>query len=451
MGEHLVIWEATSTQINIYYAFVFVSFLVMLARYKGKSFELFLILMFYSGLFSYASLGIFNIYKLIMPALSILWLIKTRAILSNKVTNSVLLSFLFFAIVFVGISYRNEDYTRLIFSQLSRYFNILFFFLLFSRFRDSQQFKDRTVVLITDILAVQIVLSIIKVFIMGPKESLVGSITSQGGAIATTIPILGFIFYWLKKKGRFVLHDWLFVFGLIFIGFAGAKRALWFIMPVVITAIFYYVAQRKILLKNLVLVIPIVLVIFYVGVRLNWSLNKENKVWGSFDLDYTMSYLMNYNFGGQDVDASGTGRGGATILIVNNLISEPFSSQNLFGDGLRFVSNTSYEEFDNMDYGINTKGSATGIIRDWISHGLIGIIAFLIFVISLIQKTKNRRLRTVLIIVFIWDYFLYTGSLLRDQSQAFLFLYLVMFAEPNLSYFKKVIPIKTDTMKEVIA
>ena len=78
----------------------------------------------------------------------------------------------------------------------------------------------------------------------------------------------------LKKDGLLKRIDWLLVIGLLFIGFESNKRAIWFIMPVIIALMVLYVPRIKVSTKIIFLSIVAVPLVFYLGVRLTPTLNK---------------------------------------------------------------------------------------------------------------------------------------------------------------------------------
>ena len=158
---------------------------------------------------------------------------------------------------------------------------------------------------------------------MGLNESVVGSIASQGGAIATSLPILGLFFIWYKRRGVFKRKDWIFIVGLIFIGFVSNKRAIWFIFPMMLALLMFYVPKRKIPLNTAIMSIVAIPFVFYLGVRLNPTLNREHKIWGSFNWNYTINYAGTYSFGEQETEEKGVGRGGATLLLYDKFVNGP--------------------------------------------------------------------------------------------------------------------------------
>jgi hypothetical protein len=302
----------------------------------------------------------------------------------------------------------------------------------FLKFQSNLGLKILLSDVIFDVLKIQIGLSLLKFIIMGPAESIVGSIGSQGGALATSLPVLAFMFLWLIKKGRIESKDWWTILGFMFIGFVSLKRALWFIMPIVVALFMFYIPKRRI--PNTVIFFSVLAVplIFYLGVRFNPTLNKEGAIGGSFDAIYAFDYAKNYMFGDREERKPGTGRGGATLLLYDKILTSELSSKDWFGYGLRFIYATNYEEFEDLNFGISTKGAATGLFQTYVSSGFIGILTTVLFTLSILFKTRNRRLKYVLILFFFWEYFLYTGIVLREYSLSFLLIYLIIFSEKDL-------------------
>jgi hypothetical protein len=192
----------------------------------------------------------------------------------------------------------------------------------------------------------------------------------------------------------------------------------------------FYVPQKKIPNRLVFLFSLLIPLIFYFGVRLNPTLNPEKKTWGSFDLNYTITYAKKYSFG-EDNNKSkiNYGRGSATQSVIKNLINGDISEKNFLGHGLRFMYATDYDEFADLGFDIDSKGSATGLFQNMITNGYLGIFATLLFSFSILSITKNKRLKYVLYIVFVWEYFFYTGSLLREQLLSTLLVYIVIFSE----------------------
>lgn len=441
MGENLQIWATSASQINLYYIFVLLSFFYLIIKYKNNLFFVYVLLFFYTGLFSVFSKSIFDYYKIIITVFTIYWIYKLNPIKINSKSNLRIFSFILFSFAFLLTAYLNNDYFTISFSQYSRYFVFFGLFYLLIKVQQNSSLTNQLNKLIFEILLVQIVLSVIKIIIIGgPRESLVGSVSSQGGAPATTLPILGFIFVWIKNKGILNRKDWLFIIGLIFIGFAGAKRAVWFIMPFIIAAFMYYVPKVVLPKKYIIISLVLVPLIFYFGLRLSPTLNPDHKIWGKFDLQYALDYTEYYSLGDFDEGETPTrGRINSAMLVFEDLLLKEKESADWFGHGLRFMFASTFEEFSQMGFDISHKGSATGVYQTLIANGYLGVFTFLFFVISLIAFTRNKRVRNVLLFLFLWEYLFYTGIIMREYSVAFLFIYAITFAKSPMEKGNKLI------------
>ena len=406
--------------------FVLLAFIYLIYRYRKQSISVLIILLFFNGLFAFFGKSVQNGYRISLVILTIYWILRANFFRIFSI-GSIVTSFLFFSIAFIYTSYNNGDYFSIIFSQYSRYFILFSLFFILREFWSSDSFKVWIEKLIYEILFVQIILTLLKVIIIGTTENIVGSVASQGGAIATTLPILGFAFLWTKKRGKFEIRDWFFTLALVFIGFASLKRAIWFIMPVVIILFIFYIPRKKIPPRVFIYTLLAVPLVFYLGIRYSPSLNKEGIVGGSFDINYALDYAQTYMFGENENNQPGQGRGGATLLVFNKLIDGNLSEKDWLGYGLRYMYTTDYSEFDELGLGISSKAAATGIFQTLVAGGYIGIFTTIWFLLSLLVQTRNRRLRYVLIGIFCWEYIFYTGMIIRDLSLSFLLIYLILY------------------------
>jgi hypothetical protein len=423
--NQLAVAGASGSQILVYYIFVFISFCYFAYRYRRDPFQLLIILLFFNGLFGFLGKNVQNIYRIVITLMTIYWVLKFKLIKYLK-GKSVIVSSTFFTITFLATAFLNGDYIQIIFSQYSRYFILFSLFFILVNQRENFEFKETLDSLIYRLLILQILLSAIKYLIMGTTESIVGSIASQGGAIATLLPVLGLFFIWYKKNGHFDRNDWIFIIGLMFIGFESIKRAIWFIFPVLLTLLIFYVPKRRIPLRVSVISIISIPMIFYLGVRMNPTLNPENKFWGTFNWDYVFNYARGYSFGEGDENVEAYGRGGATLMVYNNLINGEFKKSDFLGYGLRSMYATDYNEFADLGFGISGKGAATGVFQTMVTNGYLGILAVLWSMISMLLFTRNRRLRLVILCYFFWEYFFYTGMSMREPALSFLLIYVVM-------------------------
>lgn len=434
MGEGLFLENISLTQIRVYYFFVSLTFAYLIFRFRKNNFLLFIILLFYQGLFSFVSKDINNLYKIFLLVISVYYLIRTKSLNPSRNNQFIFISFFFFTLVFLYTSFSNGDYFFIVSSQYSKYFVIFSLFLILSKLQNNRLLKSKIEQVIYLLLLIQTGLSIIKFIVMGPVESIVGSVGSQGGALATTLPIMAFMFLWLIRDGRLGSKDWLIIFGFLFIGFVSLKRAIWFIMPVIVMLFVFYIPRRKIPTKIFLLSLFAVPLIFYFGIRFNPTLNREGRAGGSFNINYAVDYAQEYMFGSNENNKVGTGRGGATFLLIDKLFKEDLDSKDWFGYGLRFMYTTDYKEFDKLNFGISSKGAATGVFQSYVSGGYLGILATILLVISILSKIRNKRLKYVVIGFFSWEYFFYTGIILREYSLTFLLIYIIIYSGKELAH-----------------
>jgi hypothetical protein len=425
---------------SIYWFIVFLTFLYIIFKYKSSSIKILIILCFYSGLASFLGKAIENPYKIVLVLLSLYIIQKNNGLSGlSKRGNFLLLIFIVFSISFLYSAIVNGDYFTLVFSQYGKYVTPVCLFFIFNRIliKNPGTFiglKD----LFFSLLTIQILLSAVKIFTIGLQETTVGSTAYVGGGLAAVLPVFGFILVWLNRNGNIKRKDWIYIFLLMFIAFASLKRAIWFIMPAIILLFMYYV-PGKVTVRKLMYVTPLVPLVFYIGIRLSPTLNKESKIWGSFDLQYVMDYNQNYNFGKTaetpDIQ-SGQGRGGATYLLWGKLIdNKPLSFNDFWGVGLQEVYTTDYEQFNDEKYGVSSKGSVTGVFQSYITSGFVGIAITILLIISIISLIKEPRIRITLALLMFWDYLFYSGLILRSQVLFILLFYIIIYS--NLQFDQK--------------
>lgn len=418
---------------SIYWVIVLLTFVYIFIKHKGNVVKLLIILCFYSGLAAFPGKTIENPFKIFVVILSIYLILKDNGLSGlRKKERIFLMLFILYSLSFFYSAISNGDYFNLTLSQYAKYFTpVCVFFVLNHLMIKWPGFLVNLRELFFQLLTIQIVLSVVKVLTLGLQESTVGSISYIGGGQATMVPVLGFILVWLTKKGEFTRKDWRYIILLIFIAFASVKRAIWFIMPAMIVLFMFYI-PRKIKTRHLIYVLPIVPLLFYAGVRLNPTLNREGKIGGSFDLQYVLDYSQEYSFG-QSTEASkvqeGTGRGGATIMLVTKLFkNHPLSRDDYWGTSLQEVYTTDYDQFNDEKYGLNSKGSVTGIFQSYISSGYVGVFLTILLILSVVSLVKEPRIRISLGILIFWDYLFYSALILRTQALFILFFYIILYS-----------------------
>ena len=389
-----------------------------------------------------------------MISVSLFIMIKLQPFVFNTAKDKrTFIWFIMFSCSFFLSSVMNQNNVILILSQYGKFLSpFILFFILKNQLEKKPEAFMKISILLLMLLTFQIFLSFIKLTTIGIVETTVGSIVYLGGGPATIIPILGFIFIWMIRRGRLSKKDWYFIILLIFIAFMSVKRSIWFVMPIIILLFLFYVPKRKLPLR-LAWILPLLPILFYLGVRLNPTLNKEQKMWGSFDLDFVSNYAQKYTFGDANKIGSdkklGQGRGGATMLLLTKLNNtENLTWQDLFGYGLEELVTKDYDNFNENKYGVNSKGAVTGFFNTYISFGFLGVAIFLIYAFSLINYVKNKRIKYVIIGLFIWEYFFYIGMIFSTQAVCILFIYIILYLSKHKDI--RLLPIITTNKKGIL-
>lgn len=430
------VWFATLPQLLILYFIELITLIYLWKKYRKSKLFILVILLFYPAIFAFLGKNFTDIYRIITLGLT-LWISFTWNVFSNfkKGDWPFTLFFVVFSLFYGYSSFVNNDNWSIILSQFSRYIiaYCLWFIVrkeLYKKSDKIEYFRNFTY----DLILMQIVISISKLLIFQGRqiESIVGSISHIGGAPGTVLPILGFVVLWFYNKGNFEKKDWLFVLGLMLIGFLAGKRAIWFIMPLVVIGFLIYVPRLK-MNKGIMYAIILSPLALYLGFRLTPTLNPENKVWGSFDIEYALDYADKYQFGDENAKKTNVaqGRGGATIALWEKLVdNSQLSEQDFLGLGFSTMYASDYESFGKQNSGvsINHKGSATGVFQTYITLGYIGILTTVLFLFSIVWKIKMKRIRWVILAMVAWEYFMYTGIIFRTPAFMFLIVYFVHYA-----------------------
>jgi len=417
-----------------YYSLVAIAAIFLFFRFGVNRFSVFIILVFWEGLFAYwgrvSNLPLHNIYKIGIFLYALLLFGSKIFKRDSRVDNFINIAFLIFSVFFWLSAIVNEQEFILSASQYGKKYAIPFlFFHGIKTLRFNSSMAEYLGRLFIHILGFQIGLSIVKLIILGFGESVVGSMSYRGGGPANIIPILGFLFIWTFRIGKLKRKDWWFIFALTIISIASNKRSVIFVLPVMIILMLTFV-ERSVKLISLFKYLPIALILFILGIVTNPTLNKERSRWGSFDIDFFYNYANQYTFGTKeqrDKGNVGYGRGGGfkEALITG---SEKYSSTNFYlGHGMSEFVTKSYEEFDYKKYGLAFKGAAGGATSNFISMGLIGMITIFIFGISFLFSVRFKNFRWVLIGFFIFEYILLGGSLIVFSAHAVLLIYICVF------------------------
>ena len=423
-----------------YYGLVAVCALYLLHKFKYKTEAIFIIMLFFEGLFVFLSATIpllTNLHKIGFSLFAVLLYLKP-AIKSKKSNLDFLIigCFCLIGLAFF-ISYLQNDSNILTsLSQLMKKYCIplLFYFGVKSHITNENK-MEWYADLFTWLIIMQIPLQFVKLVLFGSGESLIGSISFLGGGASNIVPILGFFFIWVKQNGVLKNKDW-FIVILLFLSavFIGNKRSVVFTLPIIIIYINTFVGKTFNAMR-LIKVLPIILVIAIIGVKTNPTLNPENSRWGSFDIKYVFDYAYDYSFGESRAKLDvGYGRGQGTIYFINTVKSEFDTKEMLFGIGVDEVL-TEYADFDSIKYGISSKGSAGAFVQNFIALGLLGTVAIFIFGLLLANIINDRMLFWGFTFLLLFEYFLLYNSIISINACAILFIFICNYFNYKRFYF----------------
>lgn len=425
---------------------IFVTMLLvyMLWKYRRDSLLVFLVMLFFPRVFIFMGKNVENLYKvsLLLMCLYTCWERKVWLRYTAKDLLYVLVFIILSASFFYSTVFYSRDNWTIIFSQYARYLEI---FLLWFLLKDAifyRNEKDKILQFLYEVVILQIIISLFKLVIFRHQvEGLVGSFTISGGGVGTSFPVIGFYSLYIYRKGIFKKLDWWLIVGLFLLGWTTGKRAVWIILPIIIMLFFSYVRGVR-LNKYMILGLLAFPIVIYFGARLTPTLNPEHQVWGSFDLQHLYDYANKYQFGKEGIEGQreniqesqqvtydggayglqneqieAAGRGNATIELFK-LIFGPrtLTEQDIWGTGLSTFYSTTYEEFDKLPLTIHLsyKGAGTGFFQMYATLGVVGAILMTIFSLIPYFRIKHRRIKWVMMVFFLYDYFMYNATTCRD-------------------------------------
>ena len=427
-----------------YFTIVFLSMLYAFYKVGISKISVLIILIFWHGLFQYlsyftASFDIDNIYKIIVViyAITLSWSKISRN--TNKNDQKINIVFLLFSISFWLSYFLSGGGIITIFSQYLFKYGLVF--ILYHYFKDiiiNKRKREYIKHILLIVLYIQIALSIVKLVLIGfGYESIVGSMSAGGAGTAVVVPVMALIFYWLIKDGKFNKSEWVVSVLILTIAIASGKRQPIVFYPIILFVLFIYV-QKQIRLSALVKYLPLVLIIFYMGVRLTPTFTPEKKTLGSFDILYVLDYSLSYYFGTSEIDAifgenyENYGRGGGLVYYFQpRLLNLNSIDEVLFGKGRYKVAVREHGRFTatgRADYGIDhggLMGEAGAMIY---SFGYLGTIFMVMLAIIIIKTLKNKKLALVLLLYFLWDFMFYYNQVIYSNQSAIIVLFLIFYA-----------------------
>jgi hypothetical protein len=435
-----------------------VGFIWFYNKYKRSSFLLLITTLFFAGLFKDIGdhflfnllLGTSKSYSLgtiIFEFCVFLWAIKlyirynTSTIRAkNKFLVNVFIAYCIWLTV-TSLLINEDSFLRFVREISQEIIPFLLFFVFAIEMQETSN-RERLKLLFYRLIIAQILFSIAKgIILMDYYEGMVGSLTglSDGGP-GTSLPLLGLLFVALNSNMNLRGKDLWMIIGLLLTGFLAGKRAVWLLFPVLFLLLSIYVYRHQFMRKIIVAAI-FVPIFIYIGLRAIPSLNPDNAIWGSFNPGYAWTYGMKYSTGKTDATdeiQDGEGRVGALVLSVDILIGNFVSTgKKMYGYGLDYFYNYGNNYYNsNYWWGINGRGSITGILYKYFSIGLTGAVLFVLYLLALLSNVKNKRMRNVIILLVLFDFVFYSATIISHIS-LFALIFFVMFYDSTK-------PIKTD-------
>ena len=423
---------------TLYYLVATILMLVMLWNYRQNLLALLLILLAFSGTIAYWIPRGMQVINIVTVLLSTYLAIEKKVWTNFPYFHYLILFFTLFSLYFVLNNLLNHSESILmIFSQYSKYYVPFVCLLLFLYYAIKNALYLRYFnQLIGIILIIQACISVYKFWIFGGNffEGMVGTFGAlKGGGIGTSFPLVALC--WVAINSNMDIRkwkSWLFIAGLLLLGIATGKRAVILLFPILFIVLSIYVCKKK--YSNRVwMIIAVAPLLFYLGVRLTPTFNPENKVWGSFDLEYMMNYTKEYSTGHVEEGEEYKGRLGSAFSFWNILKdTDNYSNKILLGEGVGRAYSSIEERKDynqfGQDYNLNSRGDITGVLMLYIAIGIVGVILLIIYYVFLFRIVRYKRLRWVLFLLVMFDFIFYNSTMIRNPFVSTLMMFVIVYS-----------------------
>lgn len=431
----------------LYYTIVTVIYAWFLYRYRNNAFVWLIITLFFAGPFAYFIPKGPQLLRLVTFVWTVYLFFNLRLWKYFAVHKWMSWFFAVFSCYFIiDTLFVIQDGLIDVFSQYSKYFIPFICLLAFWYYGAKDvRYMDYFNRLFFQLIFVQILVTILKLLLLRGQwwEGMVGTFGGvRGGGAGTGFPLVALAWVAINtnmeiKKWR----SWLFIVGLLLIGIMTGKRAVIFLFPLFFFILGIWVARRK-YPKQVIYLLCLSPLFLYFGLRLTPSLNPENKRWGSFDPSYAWNYAMDYSMGKEDEYGArqlGDGRVGANALLWKMITdTDHYTVYSWRGYGVeRIYSSADSEQYRDRDYnfGVDHRGSLTGVFMLYIAIGLIGTVLFMLYYFSLFQIISYIRLRYVLWGMVMFDFIFYNTTTIREPPLAILMMFVIVYS--YLQYNKK--------------
>jgi hypothetical protein len=326
---------------------------------------------------------------------------------SNSVKNNNfpgLLSIICFFLISIvsGIVNGVDLILIVVFVRKYLFFPLLFYILINYQFSYSS-YKNLNK-LVIGLLVAQIFANVVKYFLVGITEPVIGTMQLLGGAATTTIGLIG-LTYFLSLFLVFGHRRYIFLaIGFVFFAILGGKRAMVAFTPIIlmVNMFFYfksYRGQSFKIFKYSIFTTIFILFASYMVVRFSPSLNPEHRLWGSFDFDYLVEY-SDWYLNDYERDGVNHSRGKAPELAFA-AVSQGDWINTLFGVGAGAILESNFNSeikgySDYFDYLSSTfglgYGSMTGVIMIFVQTGFLGTAFYCLFLLSMFISIYKKSI-----------------------------------------------------------
>ena len=205
------------------------------------------ILVLFRGIFSLYNLDFYS--KILSEGLIFLWfLIEFKK--QKFALSSIPLRYGVFYLIWTGFVAFLVGDSLYEYYLYSRYFILSCLIMYISyNVNDLKRYSSNILKAIDFFVLVQIISSLLFFFILGRLERNVGTMSTTGGSLASVWPLTFVPYYFLRFIIRGRWKNLAFVVGLVFIGYASAKRAVYFLIPLSLIIIYYGFLGSKIIMR----------------------------------------------------------------------------------------------------------------------------------------------------------------------------------------------------------
>jgi len=246
-------------------------------------------------------------------------------------------------------------------------------------------------------IIIQIPAIILKYFILGiSEEGSIGTMSITAGSLSAIFPAVVITLivaqYFQTKNIKWIF--WIGAFCLF--GIIGQKRVLIILIPAIFLIMFLYdfiVNKKRLKTKAITVLLIVSILLVYSSVRVFPLLNRENKVFGSFNLAFAIEQIKDYTSTDENHYNQLKFRRKAGLVYFLKYLENEGISRFLFGEGPGKLVQTEFRKTSASmldTYGVRY-GGRMGIIWMYMQVGLLGSIVWLLLFLIIFYKIYKSK------------------------------------------------------------